>query len=155
MQTSLNNIIEPEEFTAALSEAFDRGQDLIFVPSGVSMLPMLDGKTDKVTFSPKPDRLRKYDVVFYQRPGSGQLVLHRIVKLCNGGSYVMSGDNQYYYEFGITDDDILAIVTAFTHKGKERKPTDIGYRFYIRRMMFKKRLRMFAYKIYRRLKRSK
>ena len=133
-----------------------RGQVLTFTPSGTSMLPMLDGKTDTVTFSPKPERLQKYDVAFYMRPQSGQLVLHRMVGFTADGEYIFSGDNQYYYEYGIGDNDVLALMTSFTHNGKEHQITELSYRFYVRRMMLKKRFRIFAGKIYRRVfKRNK
>lgn len=114
------------------------------------MLPMLDGATDTVTFAPPPDRLKKYDVAFYRRRKTGQLVLHRVVKVCKDGSYVFSGDGQYYFEPGIVHADILALTVAFTHNGKSHTPADFSYRLYIRRMMLKKRLRMFAVKVYHR-----
>ena len=148
----MSEYIAPSEFLELMQESFDRGQDLIFTPGGRSMLPMLDGKTDTVTFSPKPDKLKKYDVAFYIRRKSDQLVLHRMIGFTIDGGYVFSGDGQYYYEYGVTDDDVLALMTAFTHKGKHHKVTDFSYRFYIRRMMLKKRLRMLLSKIYHKLR---
>lgn len=142
------------EFAAVLEETFGRGQELIFTPTGVSMLPMLDGKDDKVTFSPKPERVRKYDVLFYRRPNTGQLVLHRLVGFDKNGGYIFSGDGQYYYEYGITYDDILAIMSAFTHKGRQYGTGDLSYRVYIRCMMARKRLRIAAAKIYHFLKKK-
>lgn len=142
-----------EEFTLLLSETFDRGQDLTFTPSGTSMLPMLNGVDDKVTFSPKPARLRKYDVAFYRR-GSGQLVLHRMIGFAPDGGYIFSGDNQYSYEYGVTDDDVLALMTSFTHRGKKRSVRSIGYRVYCRRIVCKKKVHRFLSKIYHKLKRS-
>ena len=68
------------------------------------MLPMLDGENDTVTFAPKPERLKKYDVAFYQRGETGQLVLHRMIGFSKDGGYIFSGDNQFYYEYGVTDD---------------------------------------------------
>ena len=142
--------ISNSEFLAVMQEAFSRGQELKFTPSGRSMLPMLDGVNDTVTFAPKPDRLKKYDVAFYRRPTTGQLVLHRVVGLDKNG-YIFSGDGQFFYEKGITDEDVLALMVAFTHNGKDHTPKDLPYRFYIHRMMFKKRLRITAIRIYRRL----
>ena len=135
-----------------MQESFDRGQELIFTPSGSSMLPMLDGKHDKVTFSEKPDKLKKYDVAFYVRRKTNQLVLHRMIGFTKNGEYIFSGDNQYYYEYGVGDEDVLALMTSFTHNGKQYAVTDFSYRFYIRRMMLKKRLRMFAVKMYHKIK---
>ena len=134
-----------------MQESFARGQKVTFTPTGSSMLPMLDGKTDMVTFSPKPDHLKKYDVAFYARRKTNQLVLHRMIGYTKSGDYIFCGDNQYYYEYGIEDADVLALMTSFTHKDKEYRVTDISYRFYIRRMMLKKHLHRFASKIYHRL----
>ena len=143
--------ISNSDFIAVMQEAFRRGQELKFTPSGTSMLPMLDGKEDTVTFAPRPEKLKKYDVVFYWRPRTGQMVLHRLVRFSKDGTYVFSGDNQYYYEPGVRDEDILALMVAFTHKGKPRSVNDLSYRLYIRRMMLKKRLRMFFSKVRRHL----
>ena len=87
----MSDRISNQEFLAVMEEAFKRGQKIKFTPSGTSMLPMLDGKNDTVTFAPKPDKLKKYDVAFYRRKKSGQLVLHRVVRVCTDGSYVFSG----------------------------------------------------------------
>ena len=144
--------ISPADFLRILSVSFDRGQDIVFTPTGTSMLPMLDGKTDTVTFSPAPEKLKKYDVAFYVRRKTDQLVLHRMVGFDKSGGYIFSGDNQYYYEYGVKDDDIRAVMTSFTHKGKRYSVTDFSYRFYVRRMMIKKRFRILLSKIYRKLR---
>ena len=130
---------------------FQSGQAVTFVPSGTSMLPFLDGKTDKVTLSPKPLRLKKNDVAFYVRPKTGQPVLHRMIGFTKSGEYIFCGDNQLDYEYGIADDDILAVMTAFTHRGKEHQATERRYRFSIRLLWLKKRLRRCASKAYYRL----
>lgn len=148
---SLSERISYSDFVAVMQEAFRRGQQLKFTPSGSSMLPMLDGKEDTVTFAPRPEKLKKYDVVFYRRVRTGQMVLHRLVGFAKDGTYIFSGDNQYYYERGVRDEDILALMVAFTHKGKPYSVNDYSYRLYIRRMMLKKRLRIFLLKVRRHL----
>ena len=145
----MSNHIPPDEFVVLLQETFSRGLELTFTPTGRSMLPMLDGKEDKVTFSPKPDRLRRYDVAFYRRP-NGQLVLHRVVGF-KDGDYVFSGDGQYDYEYGVRENQILAIMTAFTHKGKPHRVDEPAYRLYIHAMMLRKRLRILLSKAYHHL----
>ncbi len=147
----MSEIISPAEFVVVMQESFERGQELIFTPSGSSMLPMLDGKNDKVTFSRKPDKLKKYDVAFYVRRRTNQLVLHRMIGFTKDGAYVFCGDNQYDYEYGVGDDDVLALMTSFTHNGKTYRTSDLSYRFYIRRMMLKKRLRRFGGRVYHKL----
>ena len=134
----MNEIIAPDEFVKALEEAFESGHDLRFVPTGRSMRPMLDGDGDCVTLSPKPDRLRKNDVALYKRPKSGKLVLHRMIGFDKSGGYVFSGDSQYALEYGIKHEDILAVMTAFCHKGRERKVSDGDYCFYSRMILLPK-----------------
>lgn len=146
--------ISSEVFVSVIQECFDRGQEIEFLPTGTSMLPMLDGENDKVTLAAPPERLRKYDVAFYKRRRTGQVVLHRMVGFTRDGGYIFSGDNQYYYEYGVGNDDILALMTAFTRKGKRYDTGKLSYRFYIHRMMQKKRLRMLALKVYRRIRRK-
>ena len=121
------------------------------MPSGTSMLPLLNGKTDKVTFSEKPERLKKYDVALYRRPHSGQLVLHRMIGFTKEGGYIFSGDHQYGFEYGITDADVLALMTAYTRGGRERSVTSFGYRVYCRAMLFTKRLYHLAVRVYRKV----
>lgn len=145
----MNDIISSADFVEVMNECFQRGQCLTFTPSGVSMLPMLGGKNDNVTLSPKPERLKKYDVALYIRPKTNQLVLHRMIGFTNSGEYIFSGDNQYYYEYGVGDEKVLALMTAFRHDGKAFSPDDFLYKLYIRRMMLKKRLRIFAGRVYR------
>ena len=147
----MNEQISYEEFLAVMNEAFRRGQQIRFTPSGRSMLPMLDGVNDTVTFAPVSGRLKKYDVAFYRRRRTGRLVLHRMIGFRKDGSYIFSGDGQYYYEYGITDEDLLAVMAAFTHNGKKCSVSDPSYQLYIRRMMLKKQLRIFASRVYRKI----
>lgn len=147
----MSELISPADFVAVMQESFDRGQEFIFTPSGNSMLPMLDGKYDKVTFSKKPEKLKKYDVAFYLRRKTNQLILHRMIGFTKSGDYIFCGDNQYDYEYGVGDDDVLALMTSFTHNGKVHRVTDFSYRFYIFRMMLKKRIRRFVGKVYHKL----
>ena len=147
----MSEIISPSEFIEVMRESFSRGQVITFTPTGSSMLPLLDGKHDTVTLSPKPERLNKYDVAFYLRPDSGQLVLHRLIGFTKDGGYIFCGDNQRGYEYGIGDADILALMTSFTHNGREYQMTDASYRRYVRRMMAKKRFKRTAVRAYRAL----
>ena len=91
------------------------------------MLPMLHQGRDTVTLSPLPETLRKYDLPLYRRE-NGQFVLHRIVKV--GETYTCCGDGQYRPEPGIRGEQLLALVTAFTHNGKTVPVTHPGYRLY-------------------------
>ncbi len=99
--------------------------------SGVSMLPLLRQGKDFYTVVKKGNkRCRKYDVVLYRRPPN-HYVLHRIVEV-RDSDYVILGDNCIRKEYGITDDDILAVMTSFTRRGKEHSVHEMPYRIYSR-----------------------
>lgn len=99
--------------------------------SGVSMLPLLRQGKDFYTVVKKgKERCRKYDVVLYRRPPK-QYVLHRIVEV-REHDYVILGDNCISKEYGITDDDILAVMTSFTRKDREHSVQELPYRIYSR-----------------------
>ena len=98
--------------------------------SGCSMLPMLRQNRDTVIIGKITSPLKNNDVVFYQRK-TGEYVLHRIVKIENNG-YVIRGDNCYYNECDITDDNILGILNGFYRDEKYIDcKTSTGYKFYV------------------------
>ena len=93
------------------------------------MLPLLrQGKDLFVVEKRGPERLRAGDVVLYRRPPN-QYVLHRIVKV-RERDYVILGDNCVNREYGITDEDILGVLTGFVREGKHHTVTEKGYRLY-------------------------
>lgn len=105
---------------------------LTYRTQGRSMEPMLHEMRDVVTLVRKtPQRCRKYDVVLYKR--GGKYILHRIVEV-REHDYVILGDNCCSYEYGITDDDILAVMAAFIRKGRSYSADDPQYLRYVRRM---------------------
>lgn len=112
-----------------IRECLDGGRSVSFSPRGVSMLPMLREERDTVELSPITGRLKKYDLPLYQRE-NGQYVLHRIVKV--GDTYTCVGDNQFQLEPGLCDDQMIAVVTAFTRDGMRIPVSHPGYRLYCR-----------------------
>lgn len=96
---------------------------------GTSMMPLLKQGRDLFTVTKKgSERCRKYDVVLYRRPPD-KYVLHRVVKV-RENDYVILGDNCINKEYGITDGDILGVMTSFVHKGKQHTVNDMTYRIY-------------------------
>ena len=80
------------------------------------MLPMLKQKRDTVVIEKLTRKPKVNDVVLYQRKDK-KYVLHRIIKI-KGNSYVIRGDNCFYNEYDITDNDILGILCGF-YKGEK------------------------------------
>ena len=123
-----------QRHTANLSELFPlmeeclrMGQSVKFSPRGTSMLPMIVPGRDSVTLSSPPERLKKFDIPLYRRE-DGSFVLHRVVKV--GDSYTCIGDHQFKTEPGIEHGQVMAVVTAFTRKGKTYSVSCAGYRLY-------------------------
>ncbi len=96
---------------------------------GVSMEPLFKNRRDTVQIVPVTGRLSKYDVPLYRR--RDEYVLHRIIKVLPD-SYVICGDNCIGKEYGITDGDIVGVMTAFDRKGKHYTVDHLGYRLYAR-----------------------
>ena len=110
-------------------EVLEREGRLVYTNVGISMLPLLrQGKDLFVVEKRGPERLRAGDVVLYRRPPN-QYVLHRIVKV-RERDYVILWDNCVNREYGITDEDILGVLTGFVREGKHHTVTEKGYRLY-------------------------
>lgn len=129
-----------EQLMPLIRETLAAGKTVRFSPRGISMLPMLRQGIDSVVLSPLPEKLRKYDLPLYQRD-DGHYVLHRIVKV--GQTYTCIGDNQFEYEQGLRHDQMIALVTAFTHGKRNIPVTDPFYWCYCRFWHYSRSLRHF------------
>lgn len=96
---------------------------------GVSMFPMLRNRKDTIIVTPYEGRLKKYDVPLYKRGSS--YILHRIIEV-RPDSYVIRGDNCIQKEYGITDEQILGVLTGFYRGAKKVDMGGFGYKFYVR-----------------------
>lgn len=103
----------------------------IFVSTtvGVSMYPMLRNRRDTIVVEKYNGRLKKYDVPLYKR--DSRYILHRIVQV-RPDSYVIRGDNCYANEYGITDEQILGVLTGFYRGTKKINMQGWGYKAYVR-----------------------
>lgn len=116
--------------SSSLEEVLERDGRLTYTNVGVSMLPLLRQGRDVFTIERKTDaRCKKYDVALYRREPH-VYVLHRIVEV-REHDYVFLGDNCINREYGITDGDILGVMTSFSHKGRTYGVDDIRYRMYV------------------------
>lgn len=96
---------------------------------GVSMLPLLRNRRDTIIIMPYKGRLKKYDVPLYKR--GSDYILHRIIEV-RPDSYVICGDNCIQKEYGITDEQILGVMTGFYRGSKKIDMNSIGYKMYVR-----------------------
>ena len=104
---------------------------------GVSMNPLLRQDRDLITVlrsdlaeKDETGRFHNHEVVLYQRHSDGAYVLHRIVEV-REKDYVILGDNCVKREYGITDEDILGVMTGFVRDGKTVQVTDPLYKAYV------------------------
>ena len=97
---------------------------------GNSMQPLLRQRRDIVEIHHKaPDkRCERYDTVLYKR--GEKYILHRILKV-RLNDYVICGDHNIWREYGITDDQILGVMTRVIRDGKSIYPTDWKYKLYV------------------------
>ena len=107
----------------------EKNGSLTYSNVGVSMLPLLRQGKDLFTVTKKgEERCKKYDGVLYRRPPD-KYVLHRIIAV-RDKDYIILGDNCVKKEYGITDDDILGVMTAYVRDGKTHSTNETGYRIY-------------------------
>ncbi|WP_373899133.1 S24/S26 family peptidase [Haloimpatiens sp. FM7315] len=101
-----------------------------FVNVGTSMMPLLRQHKDLFVIEKKPGLgFRKYDVVLFKR-NSGQYVLHRILKV-RSSDYVLCGDNRFKLEYGVTEDNMLGVMTKVIRDGVTISVTDKKYQIYV------------------------
>ena len=84
---------------------------------GTSMWPLLREKKSWVEVTIRDDTpLTSETVVLYRRE-NGQLVLHRIIRVENDGTYWVCGDHQWKLEERIREEQILAVARTFSRNG--------------------------------------
>lgn len=95
---------------------------------GFSMYPMLRNRRDTVVIKPYTGRLKKFDVPLYKV--GDRYILHRIIEV-RPDSYVIRGDNCLPKEYGITDKQILGVLTSFYRDDKEVDMNGWMYKAYV------------------------
>ncbi len=113
----------------SFEEILARDGRLVYKTRGCSMLPMLHQNRDIVVIEPPNGRLKKYDVALYRR--HGKYILHRIIRV-NEKDYTARGDNNYFRERGVRDEDVVGVLVSFVRNGREHSVNDFGYRLYAR-----------------------
>lgn len=119
------NKVKMENLLPFIEEAFERNQKFKIPITGTSMNPLLYQGRDFVFIEKPSFPLEVGDIPLYRRD-DGAFVLHRVVGKDVKG-YILSGDNQFLLEYGITDDHVIGVVTLLCIDGKNVAVTDPDY----------------------------
>lgn len=114
---------------STFEEQLEKDGRIIYSNKGFSMMPLIKEGRDLMVIEKNGGRLKKYDAPLFKRT-NGQYVLHRVLKV-RENDYVMCGDHQWNKEYGITDDQIIGVLTAVIRKGKEIPVTKLSYKMYV------------------------
>ncbi len=114
---------------------------LIYSNKGDSMLPMIREGQDRVIIKPVNGRLKLLDIPLYKRK-NGQYILHRIIKV-RKNDYIICGDNQYSPEYGVSDDQIIGVLTAVLRNDREEPVDSFKWRVFALIWLFLFPLRVF------------
>lgn len=129
-----------------IEEVLDENGIFVSTTVGMSMYPMLRNRRDTIVIEQCQGRLNKYDVPLYK--SNSRYVLHRIVEV-RPDSYVIRGDNCYVNEYGITDEQILGVLTGFYRGKKKINMQGWKYKIYVRLWCAVYPFRKFLFKLRR------
>lgn len=139
------------ERTEAFETLLSKDGYFVYTVKGFSMMPLLRQKRDVVEIRKKgTERCKKYDVVLYKR--GQQYILHRILKV-RQDDYVIAGDHNTYLEYGITDNQILGVMTRIHRNDKDITVDSKLYRSYVHLWCDCYPVRMWMIKAYQKLRR--
>ena len=100
---------------------------------GISMLPFIRQGHSRVIIVPVKERLKKYDVALFHRK-TGEYVLHRVVKV-RKNDYVFCGDNQKTWEYGITDELIVGVMSELYDDGVKINTDSEKYKQVVKKLV--------------------
>ena len=146
--------IKLEELYPIIAEKLESGGSVTFKPHGISMLPLIRQGIDSVTIEKMKKKPSVGDVIFYRRT-NGQFVLHRIIGVDRAG-YVLCGDNQWLKERGITENQIIGVMTELLRDDKAIGMDNRQYLRYVKTLGRRRiylRAKFFAGKVKGKLKR--
>ena len=141
--------IDTKIYLSFLKEMIEQNTDVSIVISGNSMSPFLVNQRDVIYLSKINRKLKKGDLVLYQRL-SVQYVVHRIVKVKKSG-YYLAGDNQIAIEGPILDKQIFGLVTKVKRKGKWIEAGNFWWEFFEHVWIWVLPWRMIILKIYKKV----
>lgn len=98
-------------------EVLKTQDEVMSLTRGTSMRPLLRQGRDIVVIKRPQFPLKAGDVPLYKVKSRKELVLHRILKVNNDGSYIIRGDNLYAKEH-VAESQIVGVMKAFYREGK-------------------------------------
>lgn len=122
-----------KEIAPFIEKVISDGKDAKLTITGFSMYPLFYDKRDDVILT-KPDKLKKYDVVFYKRD-NGSYVFHRIIKI-EDDILTIAGDNEIKKEYPVKKSQVIAKMSSFVRKGKACSVSALWYILYSRIWLF-------------------
>ena len=135
-----------------IEEVLEKEGMYVATIAGISMYPMLRNRRDTVVIKTYEGRLKKFDVPLYKV--GDRYILHRIIKVLPD-SYVIRGDNLEQKEYGISEKNILGVLSTFYRDEKEIDMNGFGYKAYVYIWHYIFYLRVFIKKVYHRLRRRR
>lgn len=109
-------IIPNAELVSEIGRLIDEGEEVVFKPKGVSMLPFIRGGKDSVLLR-KADELKTGDIAL-AKVSDGRYVLHRVEKI-DGEEIVLMGDGNLVGRERCRRGDVMAIAVKIIKDKKE------------------------------------
>ena len=126
-----------DELMPVMREYLAQGQAIRLYPRGVSMRPLIREGKDSVTLSAPKEPLKLYDIALFCN--EGRYILHRVIAK-EQGTYVFCGDARRTLEIGITEQQLVAVVTSIRRGNRDIRRDSRCYRAYARRAVLKRRV---------------
>ena len=104
------------ELIPAIGKLVEEGQEVIFKPKGMSMLPFIRGGRDSVLLR-KADELKVGDIALAEI-SEGRYVLHRI-EMIEGETIVLMGDGNLVGRERCRREDVMAIAVKIIKGSRE------------------------------------
>ena len=120
-------VVDTKAYVSLMRELTEEGKEVCIVITGNSMSPFLVHQRDLICLKKTERKLRKGDMVFYQRQ-NGQYVMHRIFKVRPDGYYIV-GDAQREIEGPISEEQIFGLITKVRRKDRWIGPGDFWWEF--------------------------
>lgn len=117
----------------SIEEVLDTMGNYVYTNVGTSMMPLLRQRRDVMVIRKKGnERCRRLDVILFRRPGRegrGTYVLHRVLRVNDGGTYWVVGDNCAHGEI-VAENNVLGVLDAVVRDGKHVSVDGLGFRAY-------------------------